>query len=311
MKEPIIFIIFNRPDYTQKVLESIKHYMPEKLYVIADGPRVHIDSDIEKCIETRKMIDLIDWPCEIHKIYSEYNMGCGHRISSGITEVFTHEERAIILEDDCIPDPSFYHFCEQLLSKYQNDPSIGMISGNNFIAEHCSYPESYHFSKYTNIWGWATWRRSWAQYDFKMSQWPELKRKKWLTTLFKNSTDTRSLTKKFDSSLTGRTWDYQLLYTSLLHHWHNIIPKYNLVENIGFGAVSTHTNTGTSKLNPVHPIPPDLAHPKSTMITTQLDELLQIKEFRTHKNFWRRLSDSVNKRIPKKLLYLQSIKNQK
>jgi hypothetical protein len=144
--------------------------------VIADGYSGDDKHEMQKCIETRKIIDGVDWECDVRKNYSETNLGCARRVSSGLDWVFNQVEEAIILEDDCLPDPSFFRFCTDLLERYRSDNRIFSISAQNFYGQ--AVPEaSYYFSRYHHCWGWATWKRAWQHFDFEMKLWPEVREK--------------------------------------------------------------------------------------------------------------------------------------
>lgn len=155
-----VFPIFNRPDVTKKAFNEIRKVQPDILLVVSDGPSHHKQGEAEKCLETRAIIDQVDWDCKVLTNYSDVNLGCAKRILSGLDWIFGNFERAIILEDDCLPDPSFFPFCEELLERYKNDDRVMSISGQNsqFGRSRTSY--SYYFSRYAHCWGWATWRRA-------------------------------------------------------------------------------------------------------------------------------------------------------
>ncbi|MGA1621013.1 MAG: hypothetical protein ACO35D_06080, partial [Aquiluna sp.] len=177
---PIAFFIFNRPTTTQQVFQAIRQAKPPKLLIVADGPRPDRPTDAENCALARSILDQIDWDCEVLTHFSDINLGCRKRISSGLDWVFEQVEEAIILEDDCLPDPSFFPYCQELLERYRNIPEVMMISGNNFQFGHNPIQESYYFSHYGHVWGWATWRRAWQKYDDVMGQWPPLRDTNWL-----------------------------------------------------------------------------------------------------------------------------------
>ncbi len=176
IKTPVVVIIFKRTDTTEKVFEAIRLAKPPKLFVIADGPRADHPGEAEKCEAARAIIERVDWECEVLKNYSDTNLGCAKRVSSGLDWVFSNVEEAIILEDDCVPHLTFFPFCEELLEKYRYDTRIASISGQNvqFGRERTNY--SYYFSRYNHCWGWATWRRAWQHFDFDMKLWPEIKK---------------------------------------------------------------------------------------------------------------------------------------
>jgi hypothetical protein len=296
---PIVLIVFNRVDLAQRVFNIVKEKKPKKLYIIADGARSEIEGEELKCVQTRAIFDEIDWPCEITKIYANENLGCGKRIYSGLTEVFKHEQRAIILEDDCVASHFFFQFCDELLDQYADDSRIGMISGNNFIEEECIYPESYHFSQFTHIWGWATWRRAWLQYDFNMTGWEEKKAQNWLGSIFKDDRDVKSWERRFNKAAQGKSWGYQFVYTSIIQNWLCVMPRKNLVKNIGFGKDATHTHVA----NPSFQVNESLLtfpliHPTRFVINKELDEKTQKKVFRdTKKPILKKLMRSIQKRF--------------
>src|SRR5512139_3287315 len=171
LKTPVAFIIFNRPDTAERVFAEIAKARPPKLLVVADGPRANRSGEAEKCAATRAIIDRVDWDCEVLTNFSDTNLGCKNRVSSGIDWVFEQVPEAIILEDDCLPHPTFFRFCEELLERYRDDERIGMISGDNFQLGQKRTDASYYFSRYNHIWGWASWRRAWRHYDREASAW--------------------------------------------------------------------------------------------------------------------------------------------
>jgi hypothetical protein len=243
LNSPVVLIVFNRPEHTRQLLEVLKQVKPSKLHIIADGPRTDHPSDILLCQEVKNLIESqVNWPCEIKKNYSEKNLGCKIRISSGLDWVFSTEERAIILEDDCIPDISFFKFCDELLEKYKNHSEISHIGGNNFLFNRLKIDDSYYFSRYTHVWGWATWQRAWQNYDVTLKQWPQIKKEQTLEKIL-GKQQAKFWSEKFDGVYNGQddTWDHQWTFSSMINQKLAIVPKVNLITNIGFGKNSTHT----------------------------------------------------------------------
>jgi len=238
---PVVLILFNRPDLTKIVFEAIAQVKPAQLLVIADGPRE--PEEAEKCNKARAVIERVDWNCQILTNFSDKNLGCKRRVSSGLDWVFSIVEEAIILEDDCLPAPTFFSFCETLLKRYRYDERIMMISGNNFQRGQNKTEYSYYFSKYSHIWGWASWRRAWRHYDVDMKTWPKFKKMNWLCSVCTDSYEQRYWMDRFDSVFDGAidTWDYQLLYAYWCQSGLAILPNSNLVSNIGFRLDATHT----------------------------------------------------------------------
>lgn len=246
----VAFLIFNRPDLTQIVFEAIAKVKPKMLFVVADGPRFPEEAD--KCEQARAVIDNIDWECEVFKNYSDKNLGCGRRISSGIDWVFSSVDEVIILEDDCLPVESFFSFCEELLERYRNDERIMTISGNNFQSGQHRSEYSYHFSKYNGCWGWATWRRAWRHYDYEMKTWPEFKRGEMLQMVCEDPYEQKFWTMLFDSMYENPakidTWDHQWKYACWSQNGLAIEPSVNLVSNIGLDRPDATHTTGKNPM---------------------------------------------------------------
>lgn len=272
---PILFIIFNRPDTTQEVFNAIRAIKPKKLYVTADGARTGNQNDLMNCPKTREIIK-IDWDCEVKTLYRDENLGCRNAVSDAITWFFNQEEKGIILEDDCLPDLSFFPFCEELLEKYKNNEEIMLISGDNFQNGKKQGDASYYFSRYNHIWGWASWRRVWKHYDVDMKTFPENKEKGFLNEIFLSKKARNYWLKRFEKAYNGEinTWDYQWTYSIFSRYGISILPNENLISNIGFGNQSTHTAKMNNKMAnlPISSITFPLTHPSKIKINTQADD---------------------------------------
>lgn len=240
---PVAMIVFNRPDTTRRVFEQVRKIKPQKLYIISDAPRRQREGEREKVAEVRRYLEThIDWKCEKHFVYADENMGCQSRVVSGINSVFQNEEEAIILEDDCVPSIDFFEFCEQMLFQYKDDERIMQISGCNLVPEH-KIKESYLFSVFCSVSGWATWRRAWEKFDFTMKEYPEFRKKKIIYRLFPESA-AQIIEGEMDRVYDGRmnSWAYRWLLARMVNSGLGITPSVNLVENIGFGREDA-TNT--------------------------------------------------------------------
>ena len=237
METPVAFLVFNRPDVTEKVFAEIRKAKPPQLLVVADGPRKEKPDEIEKCQAVRSIIEKVDWECQVYKNYSDINLGCKLRVYSGLNWVFDTVETAIILEDDCLPHPTFFRFCDELLAKYREDKRVMMISGTNTLGEWKSNIQSYHFSYFGMIWGWATWRRAWQYYDVEMKLWALPEMKTLVRDVLGNEKQYNRVKKALDSIYDGHdTWDYQFVFSRISQSGLAIIPSVNLISNIGFGA---------------------------------------------------------------------------
>ncbi len=241
----VVFLIFNRPQHTQRVFEEIARARPEKLLVVGDGPRGDREGEAECVAQTRKVIDAVDWPCEVLTEYSDTNLGCRKRVSSGLTWAFEQVEEAVILEDDCLPHPSFFRYCTALLDRYRRNDRIAYVSGDNFFPPRFRFRRrSYHYSIYGGIWGWATWRRAWRLYDDAMQDWPALRDNGWHFAEFVPRRAADAMERDFNAMYAGEidTWDFCWFFSVRREQKLVCVPELNLVSNIGFGGDSTHTD---------------------------------------------------------------------
>lgn len=266
MRSAVLFLVFNRPDTTRRVFEAIRAARPPRLYVAADGPRPGRDAEGALCAEARAIATAIDWPCGLQTLLREQNLGCKRAVSDAIGWFFEHETEGIVLEDDCLPDPSFFAYCDALLERYRDDERVMCISGDNFISALWQPASSYWFSRCVHIWGWATWRRAWRHYDVSMADWRNGGSADLLAKRFPGAPRQQEHWRQaFDAVSSGRldTWDYQWVHACWRAGAYSCMPAHNLVTNIGFGAGATHTLDAESRLAnlPPRPLPLPLRHP--------------------------------------------------
>jgi len=244
---PIGFLIFNRPDVTEQVFNAIAQIKPKQLFVIADGPRLDRPGEAEKCEQTRAIIQKVDWECDLKTDFSEVNLGCGRREASGFDWVFSQVEEAIFLEDDTLPSPSFFHFCEVLLERYRDDERVMHINGDNSLCQNRN-PYGYYFSKYMHGWGWASWRRSWQHYDYHMKTWPQFKAEELLSYICEDKHEQKYWMDLFDQMHQDPqildTWDVQWIYAIWAQGGLVAAPNTNLISNIGFNRLDAAHTTG-------------------------------------------------------------------
>ena len=239
---PVVLIIFNRPEHTRAVFDEIAAVRPGRLFVIADGPRPGRPEDARKCAASRAILDRLNWRCDVRTDFAETNLGCGRRIASGLDWVFDQVDRAIILEDDCLPDMSFFRFCAEILDKYQDDPRIRTITGSSFLRGKTRSRWSYYFSKFHCTWGWATWRRSWQDVDISMQNWPEVRDGGWLIDILGSRRKARFFASRFDRTYQGRlnSWTYPYQFSCWLGNGLAVTPNRNLISNVGSGEAATN-----------------------------------------------------------------------
>lgn len=258
MNTPVALIIFNRPENTRRVLNELAKAKPKRLFVVADGPRADHPDDQAKCEQTRKIIGEVDWDCDIKTNFSERNLGCGWRPASGISWVFEQVDRAIILEDDCIPSETFFPYCGELLERYKDDSRVFQISGSTGLPNPHERPNSYYFSRLFSCWGWATWARAWRHYDFRLAAWKSSREIAYLKDLLKYDEAVNYCVSRFDEVANSNGdldyWDYQWQGCVWLQNGVAIVPRHPLIKNIGFDSDATHTKNVASQWARVEPV---------------------------------------------------------
>ncbi|MDK3155403.1 glycosyltransferase family 2 protein [Kamptonema cortianum] len=283
MSVPVVFLVFNRPEKTARVFDAIRRVAPARLHVVCDGPRAGVTGEIDRVLETRRIATSVDWPCDLTTDFSETNLGCRHRVSSGLSGAFERFDRAIILEDDCLPDPSFFPFCEEMLDRYASAEHVMHIGGTNFLSGWAQTPvESYYFSRLFHIWGWATWRRAWRHYDVTMQAWPAFKQTRGLRAALPDRDMRGFWSRTFDLSHRRAidSWDHQWSFACLRAEGLAVIPSVNLVANIGFDGQGTHTESHHHNPAPHSaPLPFPLRHPAAITWNREADRYVQRRNF--------------------------------
>ena len=271
----VALCVYNRPSQTQKVLAALAMVKPKHILVVADGPKQDQPDDREKCDAVIKLIKSIDWPADVEWNVSPLNLGLRSRLQSGLSWVFDRVEEAIILEDDCVPHPSFFRFCAELLDRYRDDPRIALICGGNFQFDADCGSASYFFSRYPLIWGWAAWRRTWQQYDPNLDAWPNLRETSWLIDYVDDPLVSAYWRAVFDKVRAGLdTWDVQLTFSCWRANALVVQPVKNLITNIGFGAEATFARSEDSIFAriPLQEMRFPLIHPKSIERAKECDD---------------------------------------
>ncbi len=300
LKTAVLFVVFNRSDTTQQVFEAIRQAKPPRLYVAADGPRPGKEGEAEKCRITREVATQVDWECEVKTLFREENVGCGLGPSLAFKWFFEQEEEGIILEDDCLPDQSFFWFCEELLEKYRHDTRVMHITGSNFQDGWQRDPDySYYFSSYPHEWGWASWRRAWQLFDYQVKKYPEITEKGYMEGYFTSPLELKYRMSKITNTYGNdqvNWWDYQWNFTLHANAGLAIIPNVNLIENIGFGEGATHTLSTKDQRaeNKATSIPLPLKHPP-----------FMIRDTKSDKRYFKTL---MNRMVTRKLFGLIGIK---
>jgi hypothetical protein len=265
------------------VMEAIRAARPLRLYVAADGPGDRQD-DAERCATARQIATDVDWPCRLHTLFRDQNLGCGRAVSSAIDWFFESEEEGIILEDDCLPSADFFPFCGELLPRFRSENRVMAICGSCYTKSTFNAVESYYVSYYPDIWGWATWRRAWQLYDRDLSRWPKFKQSGGLRSAFDGSPWHETMwSSSFDQTAAGEidTWDYQWIYTVIEQGGLACYPTRNLVSNLGWGPEATHTKGQVGiqppplAFKPHEPYCFPLRHPRQLVRSKRLERELE------------------------------------
>ena len=264
---PVLLIAFNRPGPTARVLEVLRELQPERLYVACDGPRATRAGEDESCAAVRALLapapeGLIDWPCELERLFQPSNLGCRAGVTAALDWFFERASEGIVLEDDILVDPSFFPYCQELLERYRDDSRVGAIAANNHQRRPPADGSSYRFSIYSHCWGWASWRRAWQCYDRDLKGWPAFREGRWLEQLGGRAF-ARTWGGWIEALAQGQidTWDMIWQLSCWQQGFLTVIPAAELAENIGFDADATHTLDERSPLGPRGTVPVPLRHP--------------------------------------------------
>ena len=277
-KTPVVLLIFNRPAETAAALAAIREVRPSRLLIVADGPRVGNSADVRACAAARAAAHAVDWPCAVEWHASATNLGCRERVASGLDWAFSQVAEAVIVEDDCLPDPSFFHFCADLLARHRDDPAVMSICGHRCDGPDEHNEPSYVFSRYPSSWGWATWRRAWQLYDPHIARWSALRSTGWLESLLGDAAAVAYWRRTFDLAAAGTdTWDHAWVFTHWLHQAAAIRSRVNLIRNIGFGIGATHTRDASHPLaaRPAAAVSFPLCHPVACRRDASFDRRLE------------------------------------
>ena len=268
-------VIFNRPDRARQVFARVREARPKKLYLLADGPRPSVPEDEPLCAETRGIAGDVDWDCEVVEVFSDANLGCSGRITSGLERVFGECESAIVLEDDCLPHSTFFRYCEEALNHFRGDDRVFAVTGGKYPCEPRTAPHSYRFSRMFNAWGWAAWRRSWQSIDFSMADYPAFKAERRIESYSRSALETRFFINGFEqaSKKEIEPWDWAVMYAAYTRRQLMVMPDRNLVSNTGWGAEGTQQKNPRHILAdlPTYPMSFPLRHPPEVAENAVLD----------------------------------------
>lgn len=305
LRTPVALIFFNRPQVVRAVMERLREVRPPELFLIADGPREGVPGEVDRCAKAREVVEsMIDWDCLVYRNYALSNLGCGPRPATGISWVFSRAERAIILEDDCVPEISFFRYCDELLERYRDDHRVMQICGTNYFPGHPRDAASYHFSRYLVSWGWATWRRAWEHFDYEMAGYDSETTLQLLRRTFERESSVQFWKRQLDRTVAGdhSVWDLRWLYAGWKQGGYGIIPRENQVSNIGFGEDSTHTAANVDGgFIPSAPLQFPLVHPPEIRRHAAWDDLAERGHF-TRPARWRRVKQVLRWITPDPLL---------
>lgn len=278
-RAPVLLLAFNRPNVFAQVLAALEAAGPRTYFFAVDGPRAHRPDDAERCAEVHRLVDGVHWATRIHRKFETQNLGCGPAVSSAISWVLAQVPEVIIIEDDCLPDPSFLSLCDELLARYRNDTRVMQIGGSNWGAAPARFAgHSYAFTSFAPVWGWATWRRAWALYDYELDSWPRIRTSGQAEGMALSPRFRRMLERDWEQVLAGQgTWDHQWQYSVLRHNGLSICPERNLVRNVGFGTDGTQIRSPDRILSrvPLERIDFPLRHPPEVARSASVESVFE------------------------------------
>jgi hypothetical protein len=298
LSTPVALFVYNRPEYTAEVFSRITEIEPPRLFIVADGPRDQEDQRRTKAV--REVVDDVSWTCCVERLYADKNLGLKRRFVTGLNHIFDVVDRAIILEDDTVPDPTFFQFCQTLLNRYSGDDRIMEITGRNQLGTWRADSQDYHFSYNGGIWGWATWSECWDAYDPEMELWDDPTVRNRIRDIMGSQWQFNHMHRVYQTAYEGRNeaWSYPWTFARQLNSGLSVVPARNLVANIGFGEGATHTTdkrspwAGTNVYSADFPLSP----PPYTVVDGEYERAFhQLRPGRWKEHpliypFWRRLS---------------------
>jgi hypothetical protein len=278
---PVLILAHSRPDLTELVMEAVARARPARLFLACDGPRGDVAGERERVAEVRRVMDAaITWPSEVYRLHQDRNLGCRRAIQAGIDWFFAHVDEGIILEDDCIPHPDFFAYCQELLTRYRDDARVMHISGDGSMRSPRSRrPTSYVFTHHAAIFGWATWRRAWQRYDRDLAGWREMRDDPVrVAALFPHEVQrawwTRIL-EGLERSDDAHTWDFQWMFTVRNAGGLAVVPTSNLITNLGFRSDGTHVTVPDHRAAVPLEAMPTIVHPDEVAVDPGLDWQVQ------------------------------------
>lgn len=311
----VVLVIFSRERVTRRTIDALRKVAPAELFVVADGPRADRPGDVAACAAARAVIEEIDWPCKVHRLFRDRNIGLEANVELGLDRVFSEVDRAVILEDDCIPDPTFFRFCDELLDRYAEDHRVWQIAGDNHgVPTGMFAGASYRFSTWASVWGWATWADRWHSHRATFNRSHEGAEESPTTEAAVRTAPaeplpgtlvTRAAQRHFrfvasctDGDAYG--WDHHWWVTIMSQGGLSVMPAVTMVENDGYGEGATHTRAGKEPI-PAVPMPFPLVHPARVALDPTVESELELILLRTDG----RLSRMARKLI--RPLWLRSI----
>ena len=301
----VLFVIFKRPETTKLVFDQIRNARPKKLYIAADGPRPGFNDEKILCEQTRETVSNVDWECVVKTRFNEKNEGCKYGVSAAINWFFSNEQEGIILEDDCLPAKSFFKFCDTMLEKYRYDTRVRHITGCNLQFGKKWGDASYYFSNRVHVWGWASWKRVWDDYDIKLAKYDDTQITEVITNIYNDDLVTEAWAKIYLDVKSDKvnSWAYPLDFVNFFNNGLVIIPNQNLISNIGFNAGATNTLDKCSIYANIPSVEMDeISHPVFVVPQKQADLSIINRDFDIEKK--RRKQNSMKQRIKRLIRFM-------
>jgi hypothetical protein len=272
---PVLLIAFNRTDTLGEVIAALAPLAPARMYVAADGARPGRPEEAQRCDSVRRMLVDLPWRCEIRTRFLDANAGCADGVTGAISWFFEHEPAGVVLEDDCVPDPSFLPYCGELLERHATNERIMSILGTRLAPSDATQRSSYSYSRFFSAWGWASWRRAWSRYELRLGKWREKCRAYGRPLPELPAPSNAGWSRKLDQVAVAErphTWDYQWSFAHFRHGGLAVLPRSNLVTNIGAGPGATHLGRGSIWLDlPREAMRFPLAHPAAIEVDAAAD----------------------------------------
>jgi hypothetical protein len=277
---PILLIAFNRPDLLEQAIAPLDAVQPSKVFLALDGARAGREgeaAEVQACEDVVRTAAARWRDCELTVFRRTENLGMKRACVGAIDWFFSQVEADIIIEDDCVADPTFFAYATELLDRYRDESTVMAVCGTHYVgAPEVADGASYRFVRNFGVWGWATWARAWEHNDSDLLRSDRRGVARVLRRQLCSSMPRRRFwVRLLNAYAEGRnqSWDFAWTFSMWREGGLCVRPDRNLVSNIGHDERATQTSTADPRLSrlPTRPMAFPLRHPAAVEHDCEFD----------------------------------------